>query len=100
MNCACDQASGVAEKVPSPRGKPGSPEGGNWSHTCSGSIAPSLPAAAIAARRLEGEPEPASNSYSPRSPAKMGQMRPIVVLLDQISVGFAGKPMSQPEPSF
>ena len=34
-NCACDHASGVADSVPSPLGKPGVPDGGWSSHTCS-----------------------------------------------------------------
>ncbi len=43
---------------------------------------------------------PASSSYSPRSPPKIGQLRPIVTLLAQTSVGFGGKPMSHGLPSF
>src|SRR4051794_37010053 len=64
-NCACDHTSGVAENVPSPFGKPGVPDGGFWSQTCSGSISPSLPDAAIAASRAAAE-WPDASSYSPR----------------------------------
>jgi hypothetical protein len=63
--------------VPSPREKPGDPDGGFSSQTCSGIIPPSFAAPAIAARCAFAE-RPASSSYSPRSPAKIGQMRPIV----------------------
>ena len=48
MNCACVQPSGVADPVP----VPGVAPGGGWSsHTCSGSISPSLAVAAIASSR-------------------------------------------------
>ncbi len=97
-NWACDQASGVAENVPVPGAKPGLPDGGKASQTCSGSRYPSLPVAAIAASRLAAD-RPAASSYSPRSPAKMGQIRPMVDwLLHGLSSDAGGKPMSQGAP--
>jgi hypothetical protein len=80
MNCACDHASGVAENVPVPGGNPGDPDGGWLPQTCSGIRHPGLAAAAIAASR-EFADCPAESSYSPRSPATIGQIRPIVVWL-------------------
>jgi hypothetical protein len=60
-----------------------------------------LPALAMSpSRRCADALSPVSSSYSPRSPPKIGQLRPIVVLLAQTSVGFAGNPMSQGLPSF
>jgi hypothetical protein len=73
-NWACVQASGVAERVPLPEVSPG----GGWSsHTCSGSIRPSLAVFAMARRRGRAFP-PAISSYSPRSPARSGHRRPRV----------------------
>ena len=43
---------------------------------------------------------PASSSYSPRSPPKIGQLRPMVMLFAHTSVGFGGKPKSHGLPSF
>src|SRR5215213_7981693 len=99
---ACDHASGVAEKVPSPSGKPAPPAGGkSGAQTCSGSISPSFAADAMFASHVRAAAElPVSSSYSPRSPPKIGQLRPIVVLFDHTSVGFGGKPMSHGLPSF
>ena len=74
-NCACVQASGVAERVPWPAGGP--PAGGRSSHTCSGSIRPSLAVLAIVRRRGVAR-RPAIRSYSPRSPASSGHARPSV----------------------
>ena len=52
-NWACDQASGVADSVPSPTGNPGLPPGGKSApQTCSGSRYPSLAAEAIWPRRV------------------------------------------------
>ena len=48
MNCAWLQARGVAENVGVPGANPGWPEGGFWSHTCSGIKPLELAAAAIA----------------------------------------------------
>ena len=47
-NWACDQASGDADSVDSPRGCAASPEGGNWSQTCSAIKWPGPAAPAIA----------------------------------------------------
>ena len=79
-NWACDHASGVADRVPSPLGKPGVPDGGWSSHTCSGISPPSLAAPAIAASWAFAVP-PAVRLYSPRSPAKIGHARPCVIRL-------------------
>ena len=80
----------------SPRGKPAEPEGGNWSHTCSAIMWPGPAVAAIEPSRPRADARsPLSSSYSPRSPAKIGQMRPMVVLFAQFSVGLTGWPMSQ-----
>lgn len=58
--------------MPSPRGNPLWPEGGFSSRTCSGSMYPAFPEPAMEARRPVAE-LPAASSYSPRSPAKIGQ---------------------------
>ncbi len=87
MNCAWLQASGVAEKVGVPGAKPGVPDGGFWSHTCSGMKPAALAVAAMSPSRVAA-PCPAASSYSPRSPAKIGHTRPTVVWLP------AGKPTS------
>ena len=64
-------------------------------------MCPSRPARAIAASRERAPADcPAATSYSPRSPAKIGQIRPIVTLFAQFSVGFAGKPKFHGLPSF
>ena len=91
-NWACDHASGVADSVPSPLGKPGVPDGGWSSHTCSGIRPPSLAAPAIAASWAFAVP-PAVRLYSPRSPAKIGHARPRVA---RVSGGneFHGSPLS------
>ena len=80
MNCAWVHANGVAENVGVPGANPAVPDGGFWSQTCSGSIPPSLATSAIEASCCAA-PCPAASSYSPRSPAKIGQTRPIVVWL-------------------
>ena len=47
---ACDQVSGVAERVPSPAGQHARPLGGRPSQTCSASMSPAPVARAIARR--------------------------------------------------
>ena len=64
-------------------------------------MCPSPPAPAIeASREAAAERCPVASSYSPRSPAKIGQMRPMVTLLAQIPVSLAGNPKFHGLPSF
>ena len=101
-NCACVQASGVAEKRALAGREAGLPGGGCRSHTCSGSIQPVVRGArrcapSRAVRRARGRP--AASSYSPRSPAKIGHRRPIVALFAQPRSGSAGSRCPTGSPS-
>jgi hypothetical protein len=66
MNCACVQASGVAENVGSPDWKSGPvPAGGWWCHTCSGSSQLDLSRERAIVSRSLCAPSPGASRYSP-----------------------------------